>query len=69
MFDTVKGILENFIHLIKKFGFVIAANRVYFQGRSQFPVLTQMMASYYTYTKDEKFLLDNLEVGETNFIS
>lgn len=66
MHNTVKGILENLIHLVKEFGFVISANRIYFEGRSQLPLLTQMMATYYKYTNDKSFLLENLEVNVTH---
>lgn len=62
MNETVKGILENLIHLINEFGYVITANRLYYKGRTQLPLFTQMMSTYYTYTKDEKFILDNIEV-------
>lgn len=62
MKETVKGILENLIYLIKEFGYVITANRLYYKGRTQLPLFTQMMSTYYIYSKDEKFVLDNIEV-------
>lgn len=63
MTTTVKGILENFLDMIVNYGYVLLGNRIYYEGRSQPPLLTQMMAMYYTYTKDEKFLTDNVGVG------
>lgn len=62
MEKTVKGILENLIYLIKNYGYILSGNRVYFEGRSQLPLLSQMMHSYYTFTNDESFILDNIEV-------
>jgi len=63
MKTTVKGILENFLYMVKRYGHVLYGNRVYYEGRSQPPLLTQMMSIYYTYTKDEKFITDNVYVG------
>lgn len=62
MEKTVKGILENFLYLIRRFGYVPYGNRLYYEGRSQPPLLTQMMASYYTYTNDQSFIIDNIQV-------
>jgi len=63
MKTTVKGILKNFLGIIKKYGYVLLGNRIYYEGRSQPPLLTQMMSIYYTYTKDKKFITDNIYVG------
>lgn len=59
---TVKGILQNFLYMVKIFGYVLTANRIYYEGRTQPPLLTQMMATYYTYTKDKAFIIDNIVV-------
>ncbi|XP_026818194.1 trehalase-like isoform X2 [Rhopalosiphum maidis] len=60
METTVKGILQNFLYIIQNYGYVLMGNRIYYVGRSQPPLLIQMMATYYTYTKDEKFITDNI---------
>lgn len=62
METTVKGILQNFLSIIRNYGYVLMGNRIYYEGRTQPPLLTQMMAIYYTYTKDEKFMTDNIEL-------
>lgn len=62
MKQTVKGILENFLYMVKKYGHVLSGNRVYYQGRSQPPLLIQMMAIYHMYTDDTQFLIDNIKV-------
>ncbi|VVC44698.1 Six-hairpin glycosidase-like,Glycoside hydrolase, family 37 [Cinara cedri] len=61
MRNTVKGILENLIHMIKINGYVMYGNRVYYGGRSQPPLLIQMMAVYYTFTNDKDFIFENIE--------
>lgn len=63
MQTTVKGILSNFLSIIQNYGYVLLGNRIYYEGRSQPPLLTQMMSIYYTYTKDEKFITDNISVS------
>jgi len=63
MKNTVKGILSNFLDMVKNYGYVLLGNRIYYAGRSQPPLLIQMMSIYYTYTKDEKFIIDNINVG------
>jgi len=63
MQNTVKGILTNFLSIIENYGYVLLGNRIYYEGRSQPPLLTQMMSIYYTYTKDEKFITDNIYVS------
>jgi len=63
METTVKGILSNFLNIIQNYGYVLLGNRIYYEGRSQPPLLTQMMSLYYTYTKDEKFMTDNIRVS------
>lgn len=68
MDQTVKGILENFLHLVNKYGYVLTRNRVYYEGRSQPPLLVQMMATYYMYTKDQQFLIDNIKVYNSFFL-
>lgn len=62
MEKTVKGILENFIYMVRKYGYVLYGNRKYYEGRSQPPLLTQMMATYYSFTNDKSFINDNIQV-------
>lgn len=62
MHTTARGIIENFFHLINTLGYMPNANRKYYLGRSQPPLLTRMVDAYYTATKDEQFLIQSLEV-------
>ncbi|XP_025409742.1 trehalase-like isoform X2 [Sipha flava] len=62
MEQTVKGILENLLFMVKEHGYVLSRNRVYYKRRSEPPLLIQMMAIYQTYTNDTQFLIDNVQV-------
>ncbi|VVC33385.1 Six-hairpin glycosidase-like,Glycoside hydrolase, family 37 [Cinara cedri] len=64
MQDTVKGIIENFIYMVQKYGCVLNGGRIYYSGRSQPPFLLQMVDAYYKFTHDSNFVLDNLECLE-----
>eukprot|EP00053_Salpingoeca_punica_P011358 m.101306 g.101306 ORF g.101306 m.101306 type:complete len:625 (-) comp15655_c0_seq1:81-1955(-) len=60
MFATVKGMLQNYASLIDRFGFVPNGGRVYYERRSQPPVLTLMLADYYEFTNDSSLVKDML---------
>lgn len=47
MFDTVNGTLANFVSMIDTFGFIPNGARIYYSERSQPPLFTQMVWSYY----------------------
>ncbi|EFB27348.1 hypothetical protein PANDA_021313, partial [Ailuropoda melanoleuca] len=57
---TVKGMLQNFLDLVRIYGHVPNGARVYYLQRSQPPLLTLMMDSYLTHTDDTAFLRDNI---------
>ena len=56
MTSTVKGILLNFIHLIKKFGMIPNGGRSYYLNRSQPPLFIPMVREYIKATNDIAFL-------------
>ena len=56
MTSTVKGILLNFIHLIKKFGMIPNGGRSYYLNRSQPPLFIPMVREYINDTHDIAFL-------------
>ncbi|XP_072763574.1 trehalase [Anoplolepis gracilipes] len=64
---TVKGMLENFLSMVERFGFVPNGGRVYYLSRSQPPLLIPMVAKYYDYTKDRDFLKQNIAVLDKEF--
>merc|ERR1719242_977142 len=49
MHDSAKQTLENLIFLTKQFGHTLNGNRLYYQNRSQPPLLTLMMDLIYQY--------------------
>ncbi|XP_070149009.1 trehalase [Polyergus mexicanus] len=64
---TVKGIIENFLSMVERFGFVPNGGRVYYLSRSQPPLLIPMVAKYYEFTKDREFLKQNIAILEKEF--
>lgn len=60
MTETAKGMIENLIELLTKFGHIPNGSRWYYQERSQPPMLTAMVATYYRYTSDLEFIRDNI---------
>lgn len=61
MHDTARGMIENLIELLTKLGHIPNGSRVYYNERSQPPLLTAMVSLYYRETKDIKFLMENIE--------
>ncbi|XP_017378952.1 trehalase isoform X1 [Cebus imitator] len=61
MAETVKGMLQNFLDLVKTYGHIPNGGRVYYLQRSQPPLLTLMMDRYLTHTNDTTFLQENIE--------
>ncbi|XP_059469468.1 trehalase isoform X2 [Neocloeon triangulifer] len=60
MYNTVKGMLSNFLAIVDEFGFIPNGGRIYYSQRSQPPLLIPMMEAYYQQTKDLKFIRDNI---------
>lgn len=64
MKDTVKGMIDNFIHLVKTYGFVPNGGRIYYTNRSQPPFLIPIVELYLKHTGDTdyvKSVLNDLE--------
>ena len=51
-----RGMVENFIYEIERYGTILNANRTYFLSRSQPPFLTQMILGVYDRTHDRAWL-------------
>ncbi|KAF7655772.1 hypothetical protein LDENG_00051110 [Lucifuga dentata] len=56
MTDTAYGMIQNFLYLVNRYGFVPNGGRIYYERRSQPPFLSLMVKSYYQTTQDEEFL-------------
>ncbi|KAL3846756.1 hypothetical protein ACJMK2_017717 [Sinanodonta woodiana] len=67
MHTTVKGMLENMISLVKRFGFIPNGGRIYYTMRSQPPFLIPMVYEYFQTTNDVKFLQDNIQYLEDEY--
>lgn len=65
MMETAKGMIENFLHLVKRFGYVLHGSRIYYLGRSQPPLLTWMVYDYFAATGDIKWLKNIIPVVES----
>ena len=67
MHATARGILSNFAHLIGAHGMVPNGNRTYYLGRSQPPLLAQMVRDYVDATGDADFVGEILPYLETEY--
>ncbi|CAL8348738.1 unnamed protein product [Arctogadus glacialis] len=56
MTTTARGMIQNLLYLVDRYGFVPNGGRVYYERRSQPPFLTLMVESYYQATQDQAFL-------------
>ena len=56
MYSTVKGILENLLFLVKKYGFIPNGGRIYYTERSQPPFITLMTEEYIKATGKKKLV-------------
>ncbi len=64
MYESVRGILENFIFQINEFGFIPNGTRKYYRRRSQPPFFTSMMSKYIEATNDMPFLKTHIDFME-----
>ncbi|KAL2721876.1 trehalase-like [Vespula maculifrons] len=56
MNNTVKGMINNFLSMVDRFGFIPNGGRVYYLMRSHPPLLIPMVKLYLEYTQDYEFL-------------
>ncbi|KAL8707516.1 MAG: hypothetical protein Q9220_007458 [cf. Caloplaca sp. 1 TL-2023] len=61
--DVLKGVVKNFVFEIKHYGKVLNANRSYYLGRSQPPLLTWLALKIFDRTKLESGSLDDLKTA------
>jgi alpha,alpha-trehalase len=60
MNDTSRGMINNLIYLVNRYGFVPNGGRIYYTRRSQPPLLTWMVHLYYEFTADLSFVREVL---------
>ncbi|KAJ8676034.1 hypothetical protein QAD02_011820 [Eretmocerus hayati] len=64
MHDTVRGMIENLLSMVKAYGFIPNGGRIYYLSRSQPPLLIPMVSKYFDFTQDESFVFQNLDTLE-----
>lgn len=62
MHSTVKGMLHNFLDMVDIYGMVPNGGRIYYERRSQPPLLIAMVDAYVTATDDVQFLRDHIHL-------
>ncbi|KAH7388450.1 hypothetical protein KP509_16G076300 [Ceratopteris richardii] len=62
MFQTAKGMIENLLSLVKVYGFVLNGARLYYENRSQPPLLSAMVREVYVATNDTELLQKALPI-------
>ncbi|KAL8436207.1 hypothetical protein ACSSS7_001937 [Eimeria intestinalis] len=58
MVSTARGMILNFAHLIKNFGFIPNGTRTYYLTRSQPPVFSLMLSTFFAFTGDLQLVRD-----------
>ncbi|XP_054853686.1 trehalase isoform X2 [Eublepharis macularius] len=64
---TAKGMIQNFLYLVEKFGHIPNGGRVYYQRRSQPPLLALMMEAYLERTADLAFLNESIHLLDEEY--
>ncbi|KAF2898534.1 hypothetical protein ILUMI_07644 [Ignelater luminosus] len=61
MNETAQGMIENFMSLVERFGFVPNGGRIYYLKRSQPPLLTPMTYIYFQQTRNITWLKSHIK--------
>lgn len=67
MYDTTKGLLENFLYIVDQYGHIPNGGRLYYLARSQPPLLIPMIKLYLDFTHDKDFISKNIHLMEKEF--
>ncbi|XP_018408353.1 PREDICTED: trehalase [Nanorana parkeri] len=62
MTQTARGMIENFLDIVQRYGMIPNGGRIYYLCRSQPPFLTLMMDSYLASEKNLTFLRENINL-------
>ncbi|KAM5131901.1 trehalase [Mantella aurantiaca] len=60
MTQTARGMIENFLYMVQRYGMIPNGGRIYYMRRSQPPFLTLMMESYMDSQKNLTFLRESI---------
>lgn len=64
MYETAKGMLDNFVAIVKRYGIIPNGTRVYYLQRSQPPLFVPMVYNYYVHTEDIGWVYSNIQYLE-----
>jgi len=67
MNKTAKGMIMNYLSMIKTYGHIPNGGRIYYTKRSQPPMIIPMMKSYLDATNDKTFVEENIDLLENEF--
>ncbi|MFT4059617.1 MAG: trehalase family glycosidase [Legionella sp.] len=67
-FSLAKNMIDNFIYEINNYGMILNANRTYYLGRTQPPLLTEMILAYYDKVHDKTWLKSTLPAVEKLYL-
>nr|BAH28889.1 trehalase [Polypedilum vanderplanki] len=67
MYNTTKGMLENFMSIVTRYGFIPNGGRIYYSLRSQPPLLAPMVKTYVETTNDIDFAVKYVDVLALEF--
>lgn len=67
MHQTAKGMIDNFLYMVEKYGFIPNGGRIYYLMRSQPPLLHLMVSRYLDFTKDYAYLRSIISTLEEEF--
>lgn len=67
--QTVRGMVENYLHATQIIGYVPHGNRVYYTRRSQNPVLPRLVSFYVSATNDNTFGIKAVKMLEQEFLT
>lgn len=67
MNDTARGMIDNFLEMVEKYGFIPNGGRIYYLMRSHPPLLIPMVQLYLDFTKDVEYLNKIIDTLEKEF--
>lgn len=67
MKETAKGMIDNFVQLVRTYGFVPNGGRIYYTNRSQPPFLIPIVELYLNFTNDQDYVKKILNVLEKEY--
>ncbi|KAH8401692.1 hypothetical protein KR009_007387, partial [Drosophila setifemur] len=67
MYQTARGMIDNYLALVRQYGFVPGCGRIYCAGRSNPPLLIMMVKAYVEVTKDDGYATHALPLLEIEF--